>query len=308
MTERQVFGNRMAMAADSPLAAIGFACLAGIMFVGLNTIAKYLTGTFDTVMIIWARYFFHVLVVVILFPRTVIAMSRAGQQHIQLGRSILLLASTVCNFTALMFLPLGEVAAIIFTSPLLVAALAMTVLGEKVSPLRWAFIAAGFVGAILIVRPGFGTFNIGAPLALGCALAYALYQVSTRIVREAQPMVSLLYGGVVGMVALSIVVPFFWQWPTPVQWLLMALMGSLGAFGHLLMIMALQRAEVSRVSPFTYLQLVWAMSSSIFVFGDLPTTMTVMGAIVIVASGLALLNLDHGRAARRRRRVEGGAE
>ncbi|MCB1971397.1 MAG: DMT family transporter [Geminicoccaceae bacterium] len=292
-------------ASGNALAAIGLACLAGLFFVSLNSLVKYLTGTIDTVMIIWARYFFHVVTAIVLFPGTVVAITRVTQQKVHLARSLMLLLSTVFNFIALIFMPLGEVSAIIFTSPLIVAALAMVLLREKVSPTRWAVIVLGFTGTLLVVQPGMSGFNIGALLALGCAGAYAAYQVSTRIVRESEPMVSLLYGGLVGMVVFSLIVPWFWQWPTWQQWILLVLIGSFGAIGHLFMIMALQRSEVSKVSPFTYLQLVWAMGSSIFFFGDIPNTLTIIGALVIVASGLLLLNLDHGRAARRLRRDQG---
>lgn len=281
--------------AQSDVRAIALACLAGVFFVALNATVKHLTGTIDTVMLIWARYFFHVMVVVVLFPRTLKAVVRVPQQGVQLGRSLLLLGSTVMNFTALIFMPLGDVSAIIFTSPLLVAGIAMLWLKERVTALRWVIIGAGFLGSLMIVRPGGGDFNVGALLAMGCALSYAFYQVSTRIVREAEPMVSLLYGGIVGMLAFSLVVPFFWRWPSPLEWALLAMIGILGAVGHLMMIMALQRAEVSKVSPFTYLQLIWAMLVSAFLLGDVPDGWTIVGAAVIVLSGLALMTPGLGR-------------
>ena len=143
--------------------------------------------------------------------------------------------------------------------------------------------------------------NAGALLALGCAVAYALYQISTRIVREAEPMASLLYGGLVGMVALSLLVPFAWRAPTAFEWLQLAAIGVIGATGHLLMIIALRRAEASRVSPYIYLQLVWAMLSTVLVFGVTPRPTTLLGAVVVVGSGLLLYRLDaRERAAARR--------
>lgn len=165
-------------------------------------------------------------------------------------------------------------------------------LRERVSVRRWLAIGAGFAGALLIVRPGVGAFNLGALLAFGCALTYALYQVTTRIVRESEPVVSLLYGGLVGMLAFSLLAPFWWEWPTPRVWLLFALIGALGAGAHLLVIMALQRAEASRVSPFSYVQLLWAMLASFLAFGDVPSAWTVLGAVVIALSGLQVYRLD----------------
>jgi drug/metabolite transporter (DMT)-like permease len=281
--------------------AILLVCLAGLLFVAMNSLVKALTASFEPLMLVWARYFFHVLVVLALFPRRFPNLLRTAQLSVQLGRSVLLLAATVLNFLALYWLPLGEVAAITFTSPILVAALAVPVLGERVGAARWLAILAGFGGALLIIRPGSETVNAGVFLAFGCAVAYALYQISTRIVREAEPMASLLYGGLVGMVALSLLVPFAWRAPTALEWLQLAAIGVIGATGHLLMIIALRRAEASRVSPYIYLQLVWAMLSTVLVFGVTPRPTTLLGAVVVVGSGLLLYRLDaRERAAARR--------
>ena len=137
----------------------------------------------------------------LLFPRRFSSLLRTSQVRVQLGRSVLLLVATVAQLPCAFWLPLGEVAAITFTSPILVAALAVPILGERVGQGTLGRDFGGFAGALLIIQPGAETMNAGALLAIGCALAYALYQISTRIVREAEPMVSLLYGGLVGMVA-----------------------------------------------------------------------------------------------------------
>lgn len=272
--------------------AILLVCLAGLLFVTMNSLVKALSTRFDPLMLIWARYFFHVVLIVVLYPRRFPQLLRTNQLSVQLGRSLLMLGATALNFLALYWLPLGEVAAITFTSPIIVAALAVPVLGERIGGGRWLAILGGFAGAMLIIRPGAETMNTGAWLAAGCALSYALYQISTRIVRESEPMASLLYGGLVGMVALSVLVPFGWSTPTAVEWLQLAAIGVLGATGHLLLIHALRSAEASRVSPFIYLQLVWAMLSTLVVFGVAPQPTTLAGAAVVVASGLALYRLD----------------
>jgi drug/metabolite transporter (DMT)-like permease len=214
----------------------------------------------------------------------------------QLGRSILLLLSTIFNFAALVYLPLADVSSIIFTAPIIVALLAVAVLRERVSLARWLAIGAGFAGALLIVRPGAGTLNLGALLAFGCALAYALYQVTTRSsARASRCVAALRRPGRHGR--LQPAGPFWWQAPTPRVWLMFALIGALGAGGHLLVIMALQRAEASRVSPFSYVQLLWAMIASFLVFGDVPSPWTVLGGLVIAGSGLRLYRLGLREAA-----------
>ncbi|MEZ5862949.1 MAG: DMT family transporter [Geminicoccaceae bacterium] len=210
------------------LIALGLVIAGGVLFVIMNTLVKSLTTELNPVMLTWARYFFHVAFVVVVFPKSLLGVLRADRIPFQIGRSVLLLLATITNFIALALLPLAEVASIIFLAPIFVAGLAVLVLRERVVAWRWLLIGLGFSGALIIVQPQGGTFGLGAAAALACAFFYALYQITTRIVREAQPIVSLLYGGLVGIVALSLVVPFYWQAPTVTQWLLFVSIGSLG--------------------------------------------------------------------------------
>ena len=271
---------------DGAAPAIALFLLGGVFFVTLNAIAKGLTPGLGPAMVIWGRFFFHVLLAAVLFPMAVPRLFSMHQLGFQLGRSVLLMLSTVCNFLALAYLPLADVSAIVFTAPLMVAALAVLWLGERVSPARWAAIVAGLLGAVMVIRPGWGTVGPGALLAVGCALAYAFYQVSTRIVREGDPIVSLLFSGIGGLVLFSALAPFAWRPPSLGEWALLVMLGGFGAVGHLLVILSLQRLEASRLAPFTYIQLVWAMAASFLVFGDVPSGWTLLGATVIVASGL----------------------
>ena len=271
---------------DAATRAIALFLLGGVFFVTLNSIAKALSPDLGPVMVIWGRFFFHVVLAALLFPRAVPRLLSRHQLGFQVGRSVLLMLSTICNFMALVYLPLGDVTAIVFTAPLMVAAMAVLWLGERVPPSRWAAIVAGLAGALLVIRPGWGSVGPGALLAVGCALAYALYQVSTRIVREGDAIVSLLFSGLAGLVLFSILAPFHWHPPTPAQWALLAALGGFGAFGHYLVILSLQRLEASRLTPFTYIQLVWAMGISFAVFGDVPSGWTLLGGTMIVGSGL----------------------
>ncbi|MCL6606552.1 MAG: DMT family transporter [Geminicoccaceae bacterium] len=281
------------------LAAIGLVTLGGLLFAVMNAIVKALLARYPVLMLLWARTFFHVLFVAMVIPAAVAGALRTREPKIQLARSVLLGASTLLNFTALLYLPLGDVAAITFLSPILVAAIALVVLRERVGPLRWAAIGTGFLGALLIVRPTGAGIGPGAALALGCAAAYAIYQISTRMVREAEPLVSLLFSGLVGAVLFTLLLPWGWRTPAPLDLALMAATGVLGAIGHLMIILALRRAEASRVSPFNYLQLVWAMAASYLAFGDVPSPATLLGAAIIVGSGLWLYRLDIAELARR---------
>lgn len=282
------------------LAAVGLFLLGGLFFVVLNVLAKALTPELGPVMVIWGRFLFHVVLTALIFPAAVVALARTAHPRVQLGRSVLLMLSTIFNFLALWHLPLADVSAIVFTAPLLVAALSVVVLKERVTALRWTAIVVGLLGALVIIRPTGGGLGVGALLAAGCALAYALYQVSTRFVREAEPIVSLLYAGLTGAVLFTLLLPLGWREPSPGQWLLLLILGSCGAVGHLMVILALQRLEASRLAPFTYVQLVWAILASLLVFGDVPGLATLGGATVIVGSGLFVwwLNQREARSAR----------
>ncbi len=287
------------------LSAIGLVTAGGFLFAVMNAIVKALLARYPILMLLWARTFFHVLAVALVIPAAVLGALRTREPGTQLLRGALLATSTLLNFAALVFLPLGDVAAITFLSPILVAAIALLVLRERVGAVRWLAIGTGFLGALLIVRPSGAGIGPGALLALGCAAAYAVYQISTRIVREAEPLVSLLFSGLVGAVLFSALLPFGWRTPTALDLLLMVATGVLGAVGHLMIILALRRAEASRVSPFNYLQLVWAMTASYVAFGDVPSGATLAGAAVIVASGLWLYRLDTAELDRRRAAAAG---
>lgn len=287
------------------LTAIGLMTAGGLLFALMNAIVKALLARYPLLMLLWARTFFHVLAVALVIPTAVLGALRTREPKTQLLRGTLLATSTLLNFAALSFLPLGDVAAITFLSPILVAAIALLVLRERVGAVRWLAIGTGFLGALSIVRPSGAGIGPGALLALGCAAAYAVYQISTRIVREAEPLVSLLFSGLVGALLFSALLPFGWRTPSAIDLLLMVATGVLGAAGHLMIILALRRAEASRVSPFNYLQLVWAMAASYLVFGDVPSGATLAGAAIIVASGLWLYRLDTAELDRRRAAATG---
>ena len=274
------------------MVAIAAICVAGMLLVTMNVFLKDLSGQYSIVQILWARYFFHVLLITIIFPMKAASIFRVNQLGLHIRRSFLLMAATSLNVFALALMPLADVAAITFMSPIFVAAFAMMMLSEKVDFLRWGLILLGFAGALLVVQPHTGDMNGGAVFALLCAITYAFYQVSTRMVRDTDPVVSLIYGGLFGMVAFSAMLPFFFQAVPITIWLQLILIGALGACAHLLIIMALQRAEASRVSPFIYLQLVWAMIAGFLIFGDIPSIATITGATIICVCGLILARMN----------------
>jgi drug/metabolite transporter (DMT)-like permease len=272
--------------------AVGFIVLATVLFVTMNTGVKYLSRDLPTVQLIWARTLVHLVLVVALFaPRfggwRLLATSNPG---IQLGRSLLLLASTSLFFSALGHVPLADATTVSFTSPFIVAALAGPLLGEHVGLGHWAAIALGFAGALIVIRPTGGGASAYAFLVLGSATCYALYQLLTRRVSGVdRPETSVTYSALVGTLLLSAVVPFFWQTPAHLlHWVLLGALGLFGGLGHYCVARALMWGPASVVSPFHYVQLVWAAALGYLVFGDVPAVWTWVGAVVIIASGVAI--------------------
>ena len=184
-------------------------------------------------------------------------------------------------------LPLADTHAVAATSPLIVIALGVLFMGEKAGAARWLAVAAGFVGVMLIVRPGFRDLEWPVLLPIAGAFLWALYQVLTRLCsRGDAPNTSLVWSALVAFIATSFVGPLDWQWPTPGASALMIVIALLGAVAHYALIKALDHAEASAVQPYAYTLLVWAAVLGLLVFGNMPDGWTIAGAAIVVLSGL----------------------
>ena len=274
------------------LRGIVFIVLATVLFVSMNTGVKLLRPSLPTLELIWARTLGHLVFVFALFGPTHGGwrLLATRKPRTQIARSLLLLTSTSFFFTALGYVPLADATAVSFTAPLVVAALAGPMLAERVGLAHWLAIAAGFVGALIIIRPGAAGANPHLLLVLGSAACYAVYQILTRRVAGFDPPdTSVTYSALVGTVVLSAVVPLVWRTPDRLwQWLVLLALGLLGGLGHYCVARALLWAPASIVSPFHYVQLVGAAAMGYLAFGDVPTTGMWLGSAVIVASGLAI--------------------
>jgi drug/metabolite transporter (DMT)-like permease len=279
----------------SRLTGIALMCGAVACFAMLDTTAKYLNLYMSTLQVVWARYTGAFLFPFIVSnPWTRPGLARTTRPVLQLVRSVLLLGSTMCNFAALRYLQLDEAIALVFSTPFFVAALSGPMLGEWVRWRRWAAIAVGFVGVLVVVRPGPGTFQPAALLSLSAALFYALYSITTRILaRTDSNGTTLFYSNIVGAVALLPVVPFVWTTPSdPLVIALMVATGAIGSFGHYLLIAAHRLAPAAVLSPFIYTEIVLVIMLGFLVFGDLPNRFTLAGAAIVVVSGLYLLHRE----------------
>ena len=266
------------------------------LFACINAIAKYLALSYPVPQVVWARYAFHLLLLA-LFLRGRLPRSAATRRlGLQLLRSSIMVITTGLYFTGIHFIPLADAGAIMFVAPILVTALSLPLLGERVGPRRWAGVAAGFVGAIIIIRPGVGVMHAAALLPFGAACLHAIYQITTRKVSNIDPAItSLVYTALVGGLVTSAVVPFFWTAPDAAGWTLMALLEFLGGVGHFALIKAFQAAPVATVTPFGYTILLWVTLFGFVLFDDLPDAWTIVGALVIVASGLYIFHREQRR-------------
>jgi len=278
---------RLRALAPFPRAILFMMCMVAC-FAVLETTAKYLTGFYPVPQVVWARYTVHMLLMLVLLgPRMRLGLVRTSNPLSQLLRATLLLGSTLCNFGALSYLPMAEVKAISFVSPLLVALFAVWLLRETLTRDRWLAIFAGFAGTLFIVRPGTAMLSPAAMLALGSALCYSLYQIMTRRLSEDEnPLVTLFYTSLVGFVAMSLFAPLI-SLPVRVAHVpLFVLLGCMGALGHYLLIRAMELQPASTLSPFGYTQLLWVALLGYLIFGDIPDLHAVLGMIIIVGSGL----------------------
>ena len=283
----------------SRLTGIALMCAAVACFAFLDTTAKYLSLYMATLQVVWARYTgAFVFALMVANPWTRPGLMRTTRPVLQIGRSFLLLGSTLCNFAALRYLQLDEAIAIVFSTPFFVAALSGPLLGEWVRWQRWIAICVGFLGVLLVTRPGLDSFQPAALLSLTAALFYAVYSISTRILtRTDSNETTLFYSNVVGAVALLPVLPLVWTAPTdPLVIALMVAAGAMGSVGHYFLIAAHRLAPASVLSPFIYTQLVLAIMLGYLVFGDVPQRWTIIGSAIVVASGLYLLYRERIRA------------
>lgn len=269
-------------------------CGAAALFALLNAAAKALADL-PTAQLLWVRTAGHLAFVVLTFgPRHGRRLFATRHPAPQLVRSLLLLASTAFNFAALRFVDLATAATINFTSPCIVALLAVPMLGERVGLGHWTAIATGFAGVVVVVRPGSGVAQWGSLLSLGTAVCYAGYQVLTRRVAATDPPETTVgYSALVGTAVTTLLVPF--AWVRPGSWARAAVllsMGVTGGLGHYLVARAYMWAPASVVSPFNYVQLLGAASTGYLIFGDVPGPWLWAGAVLIVGSGLAIAYLE----------------
>ncbi|MEX0921152.1 MAG: DMT family transporter [Rhodovibrionaceae bacterium] len=278
----------LAAPAAQPLTGILLVCGAMTVVPVMDGIAKYLSSDFPVLQIVWARYFFHFLILLpVLLWRYGPTAFQVPRPGVQILRGGLLLASTLLFFLAISTMPLADALALVFVSPLVVTALSPLILKEPVGIRRWSAVVVGFLGALIIIRPGFEVFSGGALLALAAGCVYGSYLLATRkLSRQAPPLVTLGYTALLGAVVMTAVLPFVWVTPAWDQLALMLAMGLIAACGHFMLIKGFEHAEAAVLAPCTYFEIIMMTLVGYVAFGDFPDSWTWVGIAVIVASGL----------------------
>jgi drug/metabolite transporter (DMT)-like permease len=281
----------------TPPLAIAYILATGLLFSFLDTSAKYLVlSGMDALFVSWMRFLEHLVLALVLFRawRTP-AMFRVVNLPAQILRGALLFGSTIFNFLALETLQLAQTMSISFFSPMLITVLAGPLLGEWAGWRRWLAIGGGFIGVLVITRPGYGTFELGHAYALGSMLSNSFYVIMTRRMGARETAESMIfYSALAPVVLIAPTVPHTASMrPDLFHWAILLSLGLYGGFGHWLLIRAYKIATASGLAPYPYMQMVWMIFFGYLVFDQFPDRWTLAGAAIIVASGLYIVHREH---------------
>ena len=296
---------RMKMQIRAPsgvLRGILLMCAGVSTFPFMNVAVKLLAPHYPAVQIAWARFTGHLIFMLIVFlPRYRWTLLRTRWPTVQIGRSLLMLVSNLVIVIAIGSVQLATAAVIGFTSPLLVTALSVPLLHERVGWRRWSAVVVGFAGALMVIRPGGGFRDPAVLLLLVSSFAYALYQILTRLAgRYDSAATGIVFTALFGSLGTSLAVPFVFVAPrTLADALLFCSLGVLGGFGHYLVIRAFQLAPAAVIAPLGYIELVGSVVFGYLIFGNFPDPWTWAGAGVIIASGIYIAFRERRRRAER---------
>ena len=268
--------------------AISYNLLAWAILPFMDAIAKYLSSDLSFLQITWARYFFTVffsLPFMFFFFRKKLIWTT--QPMLQFLRGLLLFFANILFFYSISIISMAKALTLAFVAPLITTALSPIILNEKVGFKRWSAVIVGFIGSLIVIRPGFIDLNLATFAGLGTGFFYGIYLIVTRKLHTSDnPLLTLLLTGVVGLTIGSFIVPFVWINLTLTQWLLLALMGIFACLGHFFLILSLKYADASKLAPFGYFEIVTNVILGYYFFADFPTKWTWLGLLIIVSSGV----------------------
>ncbi len=260
----------------------------------MDTIAKYLSSELSFFQITWARYFFTVfwtLPFMFFFFRKNLRMSE--NLKLQILRGLTLFSANICFFYSISVISMAKALTLAFVAPLVTTAISPFFLNEKVGLRRWVAVLVGFIGSLVVIRPGFLEFNLATIAALVTGCFYGIYVVITRKLHSTDnPLLTLLLTGVVGAIIASFLVPVVWVNPTLYQWSWLALMGIFACLGHILLILSLRYADASKLAPFGYFEIITNIILGYYFFSDFPDKWTFLGLIIIISSGVYIFRRE----------------
>ena len=254
----------------------------------MDALAKYLSWSLPVLQITWGRYFFTVvftLSFMLIFFRKNLVWSK--NPKLQLIRGIILLSANILFFYSISVISLAKALTLAFIHPLIVTALSPVFLNEKVGIKRWIAVLMGFIGALIVIRPGFLEFNLASLAAFGTGVFYGFYLMITRKLSDTDnPLLTLLFTGVVGAIIMTSVMPVIWVSPTPNQWLMLACIGLVASVAHGFIIVSYKYADASKLAPLGYSEIITNIMLGYYIFSDFPDLFTFIGLFIIMISGI----------------------
>ena len=275
--------------------AIIFSLLGWMFLPVMDGFAKFLSDDLPILQITWARYFFTVvftLPIMMFFFKKQLVWS--DKPKLQILRGLILLSANICFFYAISIISLAKALTLAFVAPLIVTAFSPIMLGEKVGFRRWTAVVVGFIGSLVVIRPGFVELNFASFAALGTGILYGFYLIITRKLSTSDnPLLTLLMTGMVGAILVSAIIPFYWVKPSLTQWSLMAGIGVFACIGHLFLILSLKYADASKLAPLGYTEIIPNVLIGYYFFNELPDNWTYVGLLIIISSGLYISRREY---------------
>jgi len=282
---------------EDPVRGIALSTGATVLFGAADTTAKFLAASLPVVEIQWIRYVIFVGMAIVLARRVPRQMLRPRRPGLQVLRGVCVIGSSVLFVYGIRSMTMAQATTISFLSPLLITILSVPLLGEIVGIRRWAAVAAGMLGMLIVVRPGTGGFQPAALFGVASSFCWAIALVLTRKMASVdQPATTILWSACIGAGLLTLLLPFDAVWPTGLQFMLCLMLGVIASIGQWMVVLAHRQAPASLLAPFTYTQLIWVTAGGYLVFDNLPDQWTLAGAAVIIASGLYTAHRERARA------------
>ena len=254
----------------------------------MDGFAKFLSTDLPILQITWARYFFTVFFILpIMFFFFKKKLVWTDKPKLQILRGLTLLTANIFFFYSISVISLAKALTLAFIAPLIVTAFSPIYLNERVGLKKWIAVIIGFIGSMIVIRPGFLEINLASLSALGTGVLYGFYLIITRKLSSSDnPLLTLLLTGVVGALIISTVMPFVWVKPNLNQWSMMAAIGIFASIGHLFLILSLKYADASKLAPLSYFEIITNIFIGYYFFSDFPDSWTFLGLFIIVLSGI----------------------